>query len=264
MVLLLTACVRETNWPIPDEPVDLVVVDGMVTDERKMHVISLTRPVNSLNAIPQPISGAALLVSDEDSAWTFSENPSGSGQYVSTLAFLGTAGKNYNLLIYSGDKVFSAGAALVPGRAFAQLRYAKNSGNDLYHIDWVASAFDAEDPAMWEVLLDWTGVPGFENIDPDLCKARLFFYTLPTLDVSEIFAPAVEKVSFPAGTVVTQRRYSVAPDHAEFLRELMLETNWQGGFFNTAPANVHTNLSPGATGYFSASAVTVLSFIITP
>jgi hypothetical protein len=92
----------------------------------------------------------------------------------------------------------------------------------------------------------------------------MLFYTLPTLDVSEIFAPVMESISFPAGTIITERRYSLTPEHAEFLREMLLETSWTGGLFSVANSNVTTNLSEGAAGYFGACSVTSLSLTVTP
>jgi hypothetical protein len=75
------------------------------------------------------------------------------------------------------------------------------------------------------------------------------------LDVSEIFAPSVESISFPSGTKITESRYSITPEYAEFIREVLLETQWQGSLFNTTPANVTTNLSSGGAGFFAVCGV---------
>jgi hypothetical protein len=101
-------------------------------------------------------------------------------------------------------------------------------------------------------------------MDPEKCKKRLLFYTLTTLDVSQVFAPLVEEVSFPAGTRIDQRRYSLTPEHAAFIRSLLLETNWQGGVFPTDPANIQSNISEGGLGYFAVCAVNNLSLIVEP
>jgi hypothetical protein len=74
----------------------------------------------------------------------------------------------------------------------------------------------------------------------------------------------MQSVYFPAGTIISERRYSLTPEHAEFVREMLLETNWTGGLFTVAPANVITNMSDGAFGYFGACAVTELSVTVTP
>jgi hypothetical protein len=265
MLLLLHAgCAREIDWPLPGNPPDLIVVDAILTDETKAHQITLTRPVHSLNESPEPVTGATILISSEDSIWSLTEDSTGSGIYTTPADFHSLTGKTYTLQIFSAGILYSAKAFMVPGVLFDELTYVKNNNDDLYHIEWVADAFSPSEPAMWEILIDWSLVPGYMHFDPQTCKARLLFYTLPTLDVSEIFAPLMEKVSFPAGTIITERRYSLAPDHAAYIRELLLETNWQGSLFPTANANVATNLSTGATGYFGVCAVTSLSLIVTP
>ena len=103
--------------------------------------------------------------------------------------------------------------------------------------------------------VDWSSAPGYETENPELYKAKLYYYTLPTIDVNEVFAPNIEKVGFPSGTKITVRRYSLTDEHAAFLRALLLETTWSGGYFNTASANIPTNLSTGALGFFGACGV---------
>jgi hypothetical protein len=44
----------------------------------------------------------------------------------------------------------------------------------------------------------------------------------------------------------------------------MAETEWRGGLFDVQPGNVRTNLSEGAVGYFSVSAVVADTNLILP
>jgi len=259
VLLFLGACVKKVNWDIPAGNSDLIAVDGILTSERKLPTIVINHPVNNLNDIAAPLSGATVNIYTADSAWSLTEEPAGSGKYNIPATFIALTGKTYTLNIFSGSSVYSAKAIMVPGTVFPQLTYLQNTQDTLYHIEYVASAFSSTRPAMWEILLDWSKVPAYQNADSSKCKARLLFYTLPTLDVSEIFAPVVEQVSFPRGTKITERRYSLAPQHAESIREMLLETSWQGGLFPTAAANVSTNLSAGAVGFFGVCAVNELS-----
>ena len=260
-ILTLAGCVKQTDWPLQSEQLNLLVVEGVLTDERKSQMVRLHYPVDQLNAPPAPVVGATVLISNEDSSWALTEKPLNSGLYFTSVTFAARPEKNYTLQIHHNNKVYTAKASMVAGSQFQELRYERrNDGN--YYISWVASAFNGEKPAMWELLLDWSKVPGYETRDPESCKAKVMFYTLPTLDVSEVFAPEVEEIGFPAGTIITERRYSLTPEHAEFIREMLLETSWQGGLFTTAPANVSTNLSQGATGYFGVCAMTFVSIIV--
>ena len=270
ILFLLAGCVKQVDWPITNESGNLIVVDAILTNETKVQDVTITHPVANLNEAPVAVSGANVIVSNEDSTWNLAEDSINPGIYSTPSTFSAIPGKNYSLLIYSQGKVYSAKAAMAPGAVFPELHYSKNSDNDLYHIDFVASAFTSGEPAMWEILIDWSKVPGYDALDPSLTRARLLFYSLKTLDVSEVFAPAVEKVSFPTSAeagkqaVIEERRYSLTPEHAEFIRTMLLETNWQGGLFGSASANVATNLSSGATGFFGVCAVNAISITVNP
>jgi hypothetical protein len=262
ILLLLAGCTKQTDWTITPGDNSAIVVDGMITNERKVQTVTLSRPVDQLNGTSLPVTGAVVLISSGDSVWPLAERPANSGIYKSDSSIVGIPQKSYTLQVHSGSQVFSAQTFMVPGQYFQELSYAKNDNDDLYHIDWKTSAFSTANPAMWEVLIDWSVVPGYENADSLSTHARLLFYTLPSLDVSQVFAPEVEKVSFPKGSNITELRYSLNPGHAEFIRELLLETSWTGGFFPTANANVAGNISNGGFGYFGACAVNKLSLIV--
>jgi hypothetical protein len=264
LLALIPGCVKEITWtPAGNAPLSLVV-DAVITDEVKSHQVMLTFPVSQLNQAPEPFTGASVLIIDEDSTWQLTEDLSRTGCYKTQPWFSARLQKNYTLIISRDNRVYTAKTNLLPGKLFQELRYLKNEGMNMYYIDWVANAFSTSDAAMWELLIDWSMVPGYQELDSLDNHARLLFYTLPTLDVSEIFAPMMETTLFPAGTIINERRYSLTPSHAAFIREMLLETNWTGGMFPVAAANVGTNLSNGAIGYFGACSVTELSVIVAP
>ena len=264
LIILLSGCIKEAKWEITAQDQNLLIANAIITDEIGSQAVTLSFPVSNLNDPPIPVTGANVLITEQDSIYQLTEQPANSGVYLTSVNFLARPGKTYTLQIYNGNRFYTAKAAMVPGFTFNPFLYSRNTGDSLYSIDYVASVFSTENPAMWEILLDWSKVPGYEGQDSLKCNARLLFYTLPTLDVSEIFAPEIEKISFPAGTSVTERRYSLSPNYAEFVREMLLETNWQGGIFNSAPANVTSNLSKGAAGFFTACSVNTSYFFITP
>jgi hypothetical protein len=260
--LLLQSCVKQVDWNVQDGKLPILIVDAILTDEVKSQQVSLTYPVSQLNQPPRPVSGASVIISNEDSVWTLIEKEANPGIYMTSPSFFASPEKNYTLLVSLDNNIYSARATMLPGSYFPELIYTKNEDNNLYYIDWVANAFSTRDAAMWELIINWSMVPGYENLDSLATHARMMFYTLPTLDVSEVFAPQMDAINFPAGTIITERRYSITPVHAEFIRELLLETDWTGGLFNVAAANVTTNLSNGALGFFGLCAVTQLSVTV--
>lgn len=262
LLLLLASCAKEADWTPAGDAGEWIVVDGIITSEARVQYLYIHYNKYDLNDKPLPLSGAEVIINNEDETFRLTEDPGAPGKYLTDTVVAALLNKNYSLLILNGQDVYSAQAYMVTGQQFPELSYAKNDDDELYHIDYVASAFEASNPAMWEVLIDWSAVPGYENSDDT--RRRLLFYTLPTLDVSQVFAPLVEEVSFPAGTKIDQRRYSLSPEHAAFIRSLLLETSWQGGVFPSDPANVNTNLSEGALGFFGVCAVNSLSLTVTP
>jgi hypothetical protein len=78
---------------------------------------------------------------------------------------------------------------------------------------------------------------------------------LHSFDAVQIFSPDKEKIYFPKNTTIIQKKYSLSNEHAEFIRSLLFETEWRGGFFDVEAFNVSTNLSEGAVGYFGVSTV---------
>ena len=263
IIIALSSCVKEAEWDNPENGEKYIVVDGILTNEYKVQKLSIHYSKSGLNDIAIPVSGAEVIINTAFETYQLYEDPEQAGQYITDTIVVAQFSKYYSLLIYYQDKFYNAQAYMLPGKTFPELIYEKNEDNDLYFIDYVASSFEAEDAAIWEILIDWSFLPGYENIDPEACKKKLLFYTLPTLDVSQVFAPLVEQVYFPAGTIITERRYSLTNEHAAYIRTLLLETNWQGGVFPSDPANVITNLSDGAIGFFGICAVNSISLTVT-
>ena len=262
ILIFILGCVKEYDHQPNEDVPDIVIVEAVLTNENIVQKIYLSKPFEYPNQEPEPLIGASIVVSNEDSDWILREEVGNPGTFFLDSSFIASIDKNYTLQIFYKDDLYSANAKMAPGRYFSELVYKKNEDDDLYHIDFVASGFSPDFPAMWEVLVDWSNVPGYVGLPYDSTQARMKFYSLPTLDVTEIFAPDVEKVSFPAGSIITQKRYSITEDHAEYIRTLLLQTTWQGSLFPTANANVITNLSPGARGYFAVCAVTKLSLVV--
>lgn len=264
IILMLASCAKEADWQMEGSADDHIVIDAIITNESGQQGIYIHYNKTDMNEVARAVSGAVVIVNNEDSTWQFIEDANEKGKYSSQGNIVAVTGKNYALLVLHQDHVYSAQAYMVEGKAFSELSYQKNLHDELYHIDYVASAFEQSDPAMWEILIDWSDVSGYENADPGQCKKRLLFYTLNTLDVSQVFAPLLEEVSFPAGSRIDQRRYSLSPEHAAFIRSLLLETSWQGGVFPSEPANILSNISEGGLGFFGICAVNSLSISVEP
>jgi len=259
IVILAASCEEEINWELHTKVSDILVVEGVITNERAKHQIKLTRTVSNLNEKPEPVSGATVTISDQDTTVILNEFPQGSGIYQ-TDSMRAVFGKIYILVIKTPEKDYSAEATMASVTPLDTLRYSKaNEKEDFFTLN---PDYDEDEPSMTEYLIDWSHVQGFT--DNGSCRAKIIYYNLNTIDAGEMFRPESEKVIFPAGTIVCRRKYSMNEAYAAFMRTLLSETEWRGGLFDVQPGNVRTNLSEGAIGYFSASTVISDSTIISP
>jgi hypothetical protein len=259
--LLLLSCEKQTEWTMPEAPPDILVVEGFLTDEPGPHRVLLSRCGNDPAGNPEPVSGADVRISDGGSTVVLSEHPQQPGLYFTPPGFAGIPGRTYRLMISSEGKQYEATTTMRPAAYFHPLHINRNKQTGMYSISWIAPPYNAANPAMYEILLDWSLVQGYQGLPFEETHARLHYFSLPTLDVSEIFAPVMEKISFPRGTIIIEKRYSLTSDYAEFLRCLLLETSWRGGFFDMLPANLPSNISGNgnAAGYFTACGSSVIS-----
>ncbi|OFX22990.1 MAG: hypothetical protein A2033_13245 [Bacteroidetes bacterium GWA2_31_9] len=256
------ACEKRVDWDIKSDNNELIAVEGVITNEKKAHIIKLTKSSHEMNSMPIPISGADITIVGGAFSDILEENPIGSGHYYTDSTFIGITGNKYVLTISIENKAYYANAHMIPVTQIEAFKYSYSEEKKMNKIDWVTNSYEPEDPSMYEIILDWSSVAGFENKDADSCKAVLYYYSLPTLDVNQIFIPEAETVYFPNGTIATERKYSLTKEHCDFIRSLLSETRLRGGFFDSSPSNIKTNLSNGAVGFFGACSVISTTFEI--
>ncbi|MGD0709667.1 MAG: DUF4249 family protein [Bacteroidales bacterium] len=255
IIILLSSCEKKVDWLLQNGDTNLIIVDGIITDQDTTQSIKLSFPVTKLNAIPTPVTGATVIVSNEDGSYPMEENPANSGIYQTTNDSVRKPGENYTLSIKYNNKNYTATTTMLPGIYPQTDSIVPDKNDSLYHIS-TGNNYDAVNYAMYEILIDWSKNHK-QLLTPD-SSARLLYYTLPTIDESELFPPNTQSVSFPVGTVITIKRYSLTLAYAQYIRALLLETTWQGGLFDTEHANLPTNLSNGAVGFFATCGVRII------
>lgn len=255
LVLTLASCEKKIDWPVMGDGNSQLVVYGMITSELKTQEIVINHTITGPNDEPEAYSGAQVIVSTTDSVYSFAEDSLNPGHYYSQKEFAGIAGKEYSLFINANGNIISGKATMLPVSDFTFLQLGQAETSDMMKITWVAEPYNSTEPAMYEIQLDWSAVEGFEGKPNDSTSARLLYYTLPTIDVSQLFAPVMEKITFPIGTTIIEKKYSLTNEHAAFIRAMLAETNLQGGLFNSVPANAPVTLSNSTLGHFSACEV---------
>lgn len=225
---------------------DLVVVEGLLTNENKNHRIKLSRTIAALNETPQPINNATIQIEDGENVYELSLDPIEPGVYI-TNSFSAVFDKVYTLSIDLDGQLFSAEAMAAQGSNLEALNISGVEGGFQYNYE------ESAQPSMMEVIATWTEIDSSNQVVSR--EIHAFFYTLKVVEVNQIFAPDKTPVRFPAGTRLIRRKYSLSREHQLFLRSFLSEVDWRGSFFDVAQGNVITNLSEGAVGFFGVSMV---------
>lgn len=264
--LLLVSCEKTIDWPLDTNEPKVIVVEGVITNERKAHEVRISMPMADMNGTPRPVSGAFVAIfegvnASNDRAIRLNEVQP--GQYLTDSTVRAVFGRRYTLyILYQGQEYYGDSYMVSVEPLDTSSWYHQVPGKELwYELNLNTRKNKA---SMVEYWLNWGHLPGFRNLPVEQTRAHIIQYTVTSYDVSEIFQPAKERVPFPVGTRVNRRKYSMNKEQEEFIRSLMAETEWRGGLFDVQPGNVRTNLSEGAVGYFSVSQVVADSSIIRP
>ena len=250
LVLSALSCEETIEWDQKGEFTPRLVVDGMLTNKTDYNYVKLSFPVSTSGEIPKPVSGAFVAVTiDRVNFEVLEEDISKPGYYTPAEDIRGVVNKLYILYVSIGEYEFFAPAAMVPVaplKEFSFYEYPADSG--LYKIIF----YESSNASMIRYIAEYN-----DSESGDLHQTIFYHYNLSTVDVNEFYKPAKESLSFPVNTRIIRMKYSLAPDHEKYIRSLLSETEWKGGWFDLMPGNLHTNISTGGVGYFAASSLVI-------
>ena len=245
--LLFLSCEMKTDWDIqPSEK--FLVADCIITNEFKYHTVRLYRSTDDLNQLPSGVPGADIELFFNDSIIAFAPQAGEDGEYRSTVPFMASAGNDYRLVIAVEGIIDTAWATMVaisPLEMFEIVAY-----DSLFRFIYKAG----NQPSMTEINYNWEDAPDYCETYGS-CRASEVFYTLDNIDIGKMFAPDRKVIPFPENTEIVRRKYSLSEEYQHFIRSLLLETEWRGGFFDVEQGNVPTNFRHGIRGWFAACMV---------
>lgn len=286
--LCLTSCIEQLEWKHGESASGRLVVEGSITTERKAHQVLLSRTQPAIvEELPEPVSNAVVTI--DDGNVTFELNEISPGRYVTADTVMGKVGNIYHLIIQLDNEQFEAYAELQKSEPVEPITISKWDINLPQATEYDYFQFLFRDnfgspmPYKYEVITEidpdiknhypstWTAPQWIQFIldryqstnDPVVSDS--IYYLHPGLEPPAIFAYGESNEARLAyGSKVTEKFYSMTPEHYAYVRAVLSETEWRGlGPFGYQPANVPTNISNDALGYFSASDVYIVQQVIT-
>ena len=196
-----------------------------------------------------PVSGAEVSVREGSNRYDFTESGTEPGIYYSA-PFQAVFGNTYQLVITISDKQYVASSQIESVSHLGELSVYWDEPKGLYR--YYPEGYGK--PSMTEVFYNWSVIEAYCDTFGS-CYAQETYYVLNNVDVNAEFGPEKQVIYFPSGTELVRRKYGLTDEHQQFLRSLLIETEWRGGIFDVLQGNVPSNLSNGALGYFAACSV---------
>lgn len=267
LVLLLAgvACTKRIDLNLDDENFKRLVVEGWITDQEKAHRVRLSWTSNYFHNEPAPVaSGAVVSISDGINSWPLTEQPLGSGYYYTAGNAAGTVGNDYTLDIQLDGGSWSATdhmrpVATIDSIALSFIDTGLDPGETPYYelLLWTVETPGIGDHYRWRTLVN--GVSSSDtlsqaNFTDDLLYdgAVINGFTVEWFDEDDL----------SSGDTIILEQHGITGAAYDVIIAVLTETDWRGGLFDAPPANVPSNISNGALGYFGAASVSEKSLIV--
>jgi len=250
--LLLTSCFKDRIEIDLNEENQKVVITAWITDLDEAQFVTVSRTVNYLGEPEQDfVSDAIVSLSVNDELYMLEEQES--GRYYLGLDWMPRLSETYTLEVEVDGNVYSASHFMRPCPAieFPELEFVVEieDGDTLRGFETVfgfqetpgeGDAYYAIDYLQGTTAGDSLRNAGFAN---DQFIDGEFFDDIRVGEDDRLYQ---------SGQIAVIELYSLGEETANYLFDIESEI-FRGGPFDPPPANVRTNFSGGALGYFIVS-----------
>ncbi len=273
VALSLGSCTTEIQIDLNKSTPELVI-EGVVTNEAKAHVIYLKKTGDYfMNKPVEMISGAVVTLSDGEGSITLSEDLANKGAYLTPNDYKGVPGRVYTVNVSNVD---------VNGDFVKEVYTASCELKALAPVDSISVVKkDMGRQFIWEVRLSMQDIPKVRNFylsriyTNGVCKTDSInewgvsndeFFDGKYLDNATIMFLRSNKPDerLVNGDLVGLEVCAITEDYLKYINEVGEEFQGRNPLFGGQPANIRTNvqrISPtstdghGARGYFAAYSV---------
>ena len=261
-IILATACTESLDIDLNEGENNRLVVAGEITNEPGPYSVRLTRSTSYFYNQPAPAElGATVTISDGEQTFVLLDEDN-DGTYWTDSSALGVPGRTYtlNIKLTNGEEYEAVDHMPIPNR-FDTIYYEYTNeeyGLTLpqYHYFFYASFTEQEgvdDCYMFYVYFnDSCYNSKFEDIKWAFAGSRYdgcgLFENVQICDANEDSIPKKPEARFDL--------FSVSTEYHQFIKDISDETFGNATILQGPPANIFTNVSNGALGFFCARSTT--------
>ncbi|MBN2746278.1 MAG: DUF4249 domain-containing protein [Bacteroidales bacterium] len=265
IAFLFTSCTEEIDLELNDSFTRLVVEGNIGTDTIHQK-IRLTKSTSYFyNQEPPVIQGASVKVSDGTTNYIFIEDPNIPGYYFSENPFSGIPGKTYSLdiqnVVLEQNGAAQSYKAEEPMKQILVIDSIYAVRVNVFGMDGYIVYGFAQEPATPKDYYMWRYYVNNRLITDTINKVTFGSDEL----VNGNYLSNLELGFFTEGKpgdTLTVETNTITEEYYEFIVTFIIETQFSGGGFTGPPANIITNISNGAVGYFNTEARSKISTVL--
>jgi hypothetical protein len=258
--VLFASCEKETVLELPDIAGKYIIVEGVIDDRFATQWIRLSRS-NSYydHSMAPPVSDAYVKISDGERDYIFRESNDDSlkGFYLNNALSNHLKNGPYTLSIEHGGELFSARSEFRSAPQIDSVSVALN----------ILTRLGITTDSIYDISIHFNNLPGNDNyyltnyyINNKLKTARPNDKTTISGENLQgyvsLVVNMVNKKDIAEGDLLTVELRTISKEQYDFYTELFFQTRLSGNpFAGSPPANIRTNLSEGALGFFQVSSV---------
>lgn len=261
-VIFAAACTESLDIDLNEGENNRLVVAGEITNEPGPYSVRLTRSTSYFYNQPAPAElGATVTISDGEQTFVLLDEDN-DGTYWTDSAARGIPGRTYtlNIKLTNGEEYEAVDHMPIPNR-FDTIYYEYTNeeyGLTLpeYHYFFYATFTEQEgvdDCYMFYVYFnDSCYNSKFEDVKWAFAGSRYdgcgLFENVQICDANEDSIPKKPEARFDL--------FSVSTEYHQFIKDMSDETFGNATILQGPPANIYTNVSNGALGFFCARSTT--------
>lgn len=262
-ILFLTNCTERIHVDLPSTYTRLVV-EGYFTTDTTAHTVKLSRSADYFYNKPlDPVSGATVIITDGNSTFLLKEDPDSAGLYKTDPDVFGLEGHTYTLLISNVDinndgqrEEYSATGSIAYLGTPDSIQIVERQM--FYTKVWEIRLF-ATDPAetrdyyMFRVYKN--GILLQDTLNEVFLLDDEYFNGVYSMGVPVQYLVKTKPDEIPGpGDKITLEIANITKEYYYFINQV-IDLSRGSGPFSGQPANVSTNLTNGAIGFFATYSV---------
>jgi hypothetical protein len=264
-ILVFAACTKVIDFDLKDSEPRLII-EALITDKPEPQIVklSLSGKFYGANTTP-PAEGATVTLFDGFNTISLSETKP--GIYTTPNTFQAITGRTYYLTVNYDNKEYTASAKMNPSIPFDTIKIDYGFSFIRNEVDTTRRAIlftGQEPPTKGNVYMWWYYING--KLETDTLREAFVnddsFVNGTYFNDFSFFE--FDKSLVKTGDTVKVEMFSINKGYQDFHFALLTETDFRGFLFDGPPANVQTNITGGAFGWFECAGVSSKITIVPP